>query len=208
MSVQDWNTTAANNNAVGAINIAEGCPAANLNNAIREVMAQVKAFSTGLGSTYQAKDGALTSLAGLTGSNNKVPIFTGAETLSTITVTDFIKTLLDDNSADAACNTIGAVRVAALSLGNPGYIRFVVGGSSFFQVAWGSISVPANSALTVSYASPFNNASFPVASGTVADGTAEDNTIGVLGGTVSKTGFQAFNGYNSALSGFYIAVGY
>ena len=43
MAVSDWSTTADNNTSVGGINIAEHCPAKNINNAIREVMAQVKA---------------------------------------------------------------------------------------------------------------------------------------------------------------------
>lgn len=40
-SVTDWDTTAGNNSDVGGINIAEGCAAANMNNAVREIMAQV-----------------------------------------------------------------------------------------------------------------------------------------------------------------------
>ena len=38
----DWDTTAANNTDVGGINIGENCAMANLNNAIREMMAQLK----------------------------------------------------------------------------------------------------------------------------------------------------------------------
>jgi hypothetical protein len=41
-SVADWDTTAANNTDVGGLDINENCPAGNINNAIREVMAQVK----------------------------------------------------------------------------------------------------------------------------------------------------------------------
>ena len=40
-SVQDWSTTADDNTDVGGINIAENCPSGNVNNAMREVMAQV-----------------------------------------------------------------------------------------------------------------------------------------------------------------------
>ena len=43
-SVSDWSATASNNSDVGGINIAENCPAANINNAIREMMAQVATF--------------------------------------------------------------------------------------------------------------------------------------------------------------------
>ena len=38
----DWSTTAASNTDVGGINIDEGCAMANLNNAMREIMAQLK----------------------------------------------------------------------------------------------------------------------------------------------------------------------
>lgn len=44
-SVADWSTTAASNSDVGGINIAEGCPAANINDAQREMMAQIKTYS-------------------------------------------------------------------------------------------------------------------------------------------------------------------
>lgn len=44
-SVSDWSTTPNSNDNIGGINIAENCPAANLNNAIRTVMAQVKSYS-------------------------------------------------------------------------------------------------------------------------------------------------------------------
>lgn len=40
-ATSDWDTTAANNTDVGGVNIDESCAAANINNAIREVMAQI-----------------------------------------------------------------------------------------------------------------------------------------------------------------------
>ena len=43
MSVSDWSATADENTTVDGINIAEHCPAKNINNAIRSVMAAVKA---------------------------------------------------------------------------------------------------------------------------------------------------------------------
>lgn len=46
-AVTDWDTTSGNNTDIGGINIAEGCPAAGINDAIRTVMAQIKAFLTG-----------------------------------------------------------------------------------------------------------------------------------------------------------------
>lgn len=40
-SYSDWDTTAGNNTDVGGINIAEGCAAANVNNAMRAMMGQL-----------------------------------------------------------------------------------------------------------------------------------------------------------------------
>jgi predicted regulator of Ras-like GTPase activity (Roadblock/LC7/MglB family) len=47
-TVADWDTTAANNTDIADINIAENCPAQNINNAIRTVMAQIKTWSNTL----------------------------------------------------------------------------------------------------------------------------------------------------------------
>lgn len=58
--ISEWSSTPANNTDVGGINIAEGCAPSNLNNAIREVMAQVKDMQTGADSDNFVIGGALT----------------------------------------------------------------------------------------------------------------------------------------------------
>jgi hypothetical protein len=45
-SVSDWSTTAGDNTDVGGVNIGEGCPSSNINNGMREMMAQIKTYST------------------------------------------------------------------------------------------------------------------------------------------------------------------
>lgn len=45
-SVADWSTTAASNADIGGIDIDENCAAAGINNAIREMMAQVRTVIT------------------------------------------------------------------------------------------------------------------------------------------------------------------
>jgi hypothetical protein len=45
--VSEWSATAANNTDIGGINIAEGCAPSGINNAIREMMAQVKDMQSG-----------------------------------------------------------------------------------------------------------------------------------------------------------------
>ena len=47
-SVQDWDGEVASNNSdVGGINIAENCPPSNINDAIREIMRQVRNWQSG-----------------------------------------------------------------------------------------------------------------------------------------------------------------
>lgn len=66
-SVADWDTTAGNNTDIGGINIDEGCAMANLNNGMREMMAQIKTLnpvgSAAAAAAYQPLDADLTALA-------------------------------------------------------------------------------------------------------------------------------------------------
>ena len=45
--VSQWDSVAANNTDINAININEGCPPSTINNAIREMMAQIKDWQDG-----------------------------------------------------------------------------------------------------------------------------------------------------------------
>ena len=58
--ISEWSATAANNTDVGGIDIAEGCAPSGINNAIREVMAQVKDMITGADGDSQVVGGNLT----------------------------------------------------------------------------------------------------------------------------------------------------
>lgn len=59
MAVQDWNTTPGANGTIDGINIAEGCPAANINGAIRAIMGSVRVMYDNLPNTgsYVLKSG-------------------------------------------------------------------------------------------------------------------------------------------------------
>ena len=58
--VSEWSTTASNNTDIGGINIAEGCAPSGINNAIRELMAQVKDMQTGADADNLVVGGAFT----------------------------------------------------------------------------------------------------------------------------------------------------
>lgn len=70
VNVEDWSETPAGNTTVDGINIAEGCPAGNINGAIRAVMSGVRTMAAGLPnlSAYVARSG---------GSFTGNPVFAG-----------------------------------------------------------------------------------------------------------------------------------
>lgn len=51
MAVQDWSTNPAANVAIDGVNIAEGCPPANMNDMGRRIMASVRVMYNGLPNT-------------------------------------------------------------------------------------------------------------------------------------------------------------
>jgi len=57
--VSEWSSIAANNTDISGINIAEGCAPSGINNAIRELMAQVKDMQSGTDSDNFAVGGTL-----------------------------------------------------------------------------------------------------------------------------------------------------
>lgn len=70
--VSEWSTTAANNTDIGGINIAEGCAPSGINNAIRELMAQVKDMQTGTDSDNFTVGGNLTVTGTATGTTASI----------------------------------------------------------------------------------------------------------------------------------------
>jgi hypothetical protein len=68
--VSEWSATAANNTDIGGINIAEGCAPSGINNAIRELMAQVKDMQTGTDADNFVVGGNLTVSSTLTANSS------------------------------------------------------------------------------------------------------------------------------------------
>lgn len=62
--VSEWSATASNNTDIAGINIAEGCAPSGINNAIREIMAQVKDMQAGSDGDGLVVGGAFTSSGG------------------------------------------------------------------------------------------------------------------------------------------------
>lgn len=206
MSVPDWSTDPSANGSVGGINIAENCPAGNVNNALREIMAQIAQWVGG--APFQPNDATLAALAGVSVAADQILYSTGADAFATSPLTAFARSLLDDADAATACATLGAVRVAAVSVSNPGFVRFQVGPNAFVQLAWGTLVCPGASSTSVGYAASFPNASFPVCSGSDGNPAGQRNPPEVIGGSANQNGFSVMNASAGAVSAYYVALGY
>ena len=107
--VSEWSPTAVNNTDIGGINIAEGCAPSGINNAIRELMAQVKDMQAGTDSDNFAVGGNLT----VTGTASGVTATFGDNTTKFAT-TAFVQAAL------AAIYPVGSIYTNATNNTNPG----------------------------------------------------------------------------------------
>ena len=107
--VSEWSSTAANNTDIAGINIAEGCAPSGINNAIRELMAQVKDMQAGTDADNFAVGGNLT----VTGTATGVTATFGDSTTKFAT-TAFVQAAL------VAIYPVGSIYTNATNNTNPG----------------------------------------------------------------------------------------
>ena len=107
--VSEWSSTPANNTDIGGVNIAEGCAPSGINNAIRELMAQVKDMQAGTDSDNFTVGGNLT----VTGTATGVTATFGDNTTKFAT-TAFVQAAL------AAIYPVGSIYTNATNSTNPG----------------------------------------------------------------------------------------
>ena len=81
-AVTDWDVTPANNSDIAGINIAEGCPASGINDAIRTLMAQVATWLAGTSAPLPKSGGAVTGA--VTGLANGSSVIDGGGTARAI----------------------------------------------------------------------------------------------------------------------------
>jgi len=112
--ISEFSTTAANNTDIAGINISEGCAPSGINNAIRELMAQLKDQQTGTDGDNFTVGGNLsvTGTTTLTGAAT-APTPTFADSSTKIATTAFVQAAL------AAAYPVGSVYINATSATNP-----------------------------------------------------------------------------------------
>ena len=157
--ISEFSSTAANNTDIDSINIAENCPPSSINDAIRELMAQLKDFQTGaVGDSFNGPIGTSTAAAGAfttlsaTGAITST-LATGTAPLviaSTTKVANLNVDLLDgaDWAAPAALGSTTPAAVSATTLAASGAVTLSGGTANGVAYLNGSKVVTSGSALT------------------------------------------------------------
>ena len=112
--ISEFSSTPANNTDIAGINIAEGCAPSGINNAIRELMAQLKDQQAGTDGDNFTVGGnfSVTGTTALTGAAT-APTATFADSSTKIATTAFVQAAL------AAAYPVGSIYINASSATNP-----------------------------------------------------------------------------------------
>jgi len=125
--ISEWDATASGNTDVGGININEGCPPSTINNALREIMAQVKDQQTGYDNDNFTVGGNLTvdgtsTLTGIVTAPTQLPSDNSTRVATTAyvqTKTNALGTMSTQNANAVAITggTLAGVTVGGVTIG-------------------------------------------------------------------------------------------
>jgi len=139
--VSEYSATAANNTDIGGINIAEGCAPSGINNAIRELMAQLKDMQSGTDGDNFSIGGnlAVTGTTTLTGTT-AAPTPSTSDDSTKIATTAFVRDIIPTGVILMWSGSIATIPAGwVLCDGNNSTPdlrnRFIVGAGSTYSVA-------------------------------------------------------------------------
>jgi hypothetical protein len=234
--ISEFSATAANNTDIDGINIAEGCPPSTINNAIRELMAQLKDQQDGSSGDNFTVGGNLT-VSGSTTLGSALPIAqggTGQTTASTAinalmpSQTSNSGRYLTTNGVSVSWGTVtpgsGTVTSVGLSsslsgitvtgspvtstgtLGLTGTLNVASGGTGQASLSTGAVLV-GNGTSAVSSIAPSSSGNVLTSNGSSWSSSALPTASSSVSGIVS-TGTQTFAGSKTFSTGVTSANGY
>jgi hypothetical protein len=180
--ISEFSSTPASNTDIDSINIAEGCAPSGINDAIRELMAQLKDFQTGaVGDSFNGPVGTSTAAAGA---------FTTLSASSTVSGTGFSTYL----ASPPAIGGTAAAAVSATTLTTSSTVTLNGGTANGVAYLNGSKVVTSGSALT------FDGTNFAVgAQGEIRAYNTANTRYGRFVTTSAGTLLQSFNGAGEPL---------
>jgi hypothetical protein len=216
----DWSTVADSNTTTSGVNIAEGCPAANVNNWGRSIMAQLRAAFNPILSTFfasttlaQARSAlgvteggaSQNNFSALTNTANSVPYMTGSDAWALATVTSFARTLLDDGDAATMRTTLGVVAssLTATTNGNGTSLGLVISGTTY-QIQFGTVTVAGATTAAITFPVAFSGTPVVICSGgsTNTGSSANDRIT-----AISSSGATITSDYGTSHTSKWIALG-
>lgn len=155
----DWSSTPGSNTLVDGINIAEGCPAGNVNNAMRSIMALVRnTFANGL-KTFLSGSAPLPEANGGTGQTTLAAARTamgaaasGAnnDITALLALTTALGVAQGGTGATTAADALSALGISVSGSASSGKIVIPLSGATF-ALTWRDHTLPPSSSSTYAY---------------------------------------------------------
>jgi hypothetical protein len=225
--VSEYSATAANNTDIGGINIAEGCAPSGINNAIRELMAQLKDMQSGTdGDSFTVGGDLLVSGSTSTFTNNVIlgSASTSSVTFNAATISTPNGVNFDSNTLviDAANNRVGvgtATPTVSFHVNSTNAIRIPVGTTAqrpdatfTASISGTTMTVTAVDSGTLAVGQTINGAGVTVNTQITALGTGSggigtytvNNSQAVSSSTLTaaRVGYVRYNTSNSQFEGY------
>jgi hypothetical protein len=222
MAFSDWSTTASSNSTTLGVNIGEGCPPSNVNNAIRQVMADMRtaisptlaAFlaSTSLSQARSALEVAsptssasLTAFGNLTNAANQLPYMTGSDAWATTDFTSFGRSVVATGDANALNTLLGAVGLTSATFGSGTIDLRLKLGADTLCIKGGSGTLGANSTTTLNFGVTFATAPVCIVCG--GDNNTSNEGDIRSSGVATTTGIAIINAGPGVGSYNWLAIG-